>query len=365
MKIAYIIDWDLHDNSGVLNKIFDKIRRWQKSQHVVQLYVVSYRSKNGIIPEDLQDITFIFERPELGFLKFSVFKTYFGRNIGFKGVFSHLIAWRPDVVYYRQSFIWYPSVYKIIQNFPTILEANTHDIAEVRLRAKFITRTIYLLQRNFFLRKIRGVIGVSHEITNLYEHIIPRRITVSNGIDTSKFSYLNIKKGKTDIVFVGTPNQAWHGVEKIEAIAQRLPDVYFHIVGPVPERDTFAGLTNVFFHGYLENVKLSQLYNAMDIGIGSLSLYKVNLNEASPLKVREYLANGLPVILGYTDTDVDNLPYVLNIGNYENNVNDHLDEIAEFIKTWSGKKVKREELFDLIDVSKKEQRRLDFLESFM
>lgn len=36
--------------------------------------------------------------------------------------------------------------------------------------------------------------------------------------------------------------------------------------------------------------------------IGTLALHRKNMTEASPLKTREYLAHGFPVIIGYKDT---------------------------------------------------------------
>ncbi|WP_198264123.1 hypothetical protein [sulfur-oxidizing endosymbiont of Gigantopelta aegis] len=78
----------------------------------------------------------------------------------------------------------------------------------------------------------------------------------------------------------------------------------------------------------------------MNIAIGTLSLHKKNMKEASALKVREYVAYGLPVILGYIDSDLDGCDFILNVGNYERNIHDNLKKIKEFIRFWKDKEIK-------------------------
>ena len=69
-----------------------------------------------------------------------------------------------------------------------------------------------------------------------------------------------------------------------------------------------------------------------DVGIGTLGLHRKSMDEASPLKVREYLAVGLPVLYGYRDPDADDLqPFVLKVANTPTNVVDELDRIDGFV----------------------------------
>ena len=111
--------------------------------------------------------------------------------------------------------------------------------------------------------------------------------------------------------------------------------------------------------------------NSSNVGIGSLSLFKVNLKEASPLKTRDYLARGLPVVVGYHDTDLENHsefnPYFLRVPSDDSpidineiikfykkvysipNVNIKIRELAE---RYLNTKVKMKELIDLLIDSK-------------
>ncbi len=76
------------------------------------------------------------------------------------------------------------------------------------------------------------------------------------------------------------------------------------------------------FHGFLDRAGVMDVLMKTDVACGSLALHRNNMQEASPLKVREALAYGIPVLLGYKDTDLSNLQseYILQIPNTEDNV---------------------------------------------
>jgi len=74
------------------------------------------------------------------------------------------------------------------------------------------------------------------------------------------------------------------------------------------------------------------LLEQCDVGISTLAIDRKGLTEGAPLKTREYLLMGLPVIIGYQDTDLsEKTPYVLNVGLGENNIINNLDEIHSFV----------------------------------
>lgn len=64
------------------------------------------------------------------------------------------------------------------------------------------------------------------------------------------------------------------------------------------------------------------------MAVSSLALHRDGLNEASPLKTREYLVAGVPVLTAYRDTDfLRGAPFLLQLPNVEDNVLPHLAEI--------------------------------------
>jgi hypothetical protein len=99
-------------------------------------------------------------------------------------------------------------------------------------------------------------------------------------------------------------------------------------------------------------------------GIGTLALHRKGMDEACPLKVREYLAYGLPVILGCADADIPkDADYALHIPNTENNVAEHLPEIQSFVESWRGRRVPRTQVAHM-DWAAKETSRLRLLARF-
>ncbi len=114
----------------------------------------------------------------------------------------------------------------------------------------------------------------------------------------------------------------WHGFDRIirgiatyekdrmECANPSLP-VRFVIVGDGPERAVLEQLVNdmsithqVCFKGYQTGKALRELYSTAHIAVSSLGLHRQNLTLASPLKAREYLSMGLPIIFSHEDPDV-------------------------------------------------------------
>ncbi|MNP61531.1 hypothetical protein D3C76_1567280 [compost metagenome] len=97
------------------------------------------------------------------------------------------------------------------------------------------------------------------------------------------------------------------------------------------------------------------------MAIGPLALYRRGMKEASPLKVREYLAYGLPVINGYVDTDFkEEVPFILRIPNEPRNTVHASAAIEEFVHSWQGRRVDRSEV-EHLDVAVKETARIAYM----
>ncbi len=80
--------------------------------------------------------------------------------------------------------------------------------------------------------------------------------------------------------------------------------VFLHFVGDGPELSKYKKLAKCFhlenqiiFYGKKYGKELDDIYNGMDIAISSLGLYKLGFNMSSSLKLNEYLAKGLPIVV--------------------------------------------------------------------
>lgn len=85
-------------------------------------------------------------------------------------------------------------------------------------------------------------------------------------------------------------------------------EVYFHIVGDGSERKKYTSLVKKYkldkyvkFYGSKYGAELDELYNIADAGLAAFGVYKDGFSKLSTIKAREYLAKGLPVILGAED----------------------------------------------------------------
>lgn len=85
-------------------------------------------------------------------------------------------------------------------------------------------------------------------------------------------------------------------------------EIYFHIVGDGPENKKYRSLVEKYklekfvkFYGSKYGTELDELYNIADAGLAAFGVYKDGFSKLSTIKAREYLAKGLPVILGAED----------------------------------------------------------------
>jgi hypothetical protein len=168
-------------------------------------------------------------------------------------------------------------------------------------------------------------------------------------------------------VFIGNPGYPWHGVDKLIDLACRMPDVHIDIVGYDKLPDFEPLPVNLTLHGYLSKNKYQQVLANADAAISSLALHRVQLQEASPLKSRECLAFGLPLVTAYADTDLDDTDcdFLLKIPNKEDNIQTHARSIRDFAYRMRGRRADREFLRKYIDADQKEAMRLSFFEELL
>jgi hypothetical protein len=118
---------------------------------------------------------------------------------------------------------------------------------------------------------------------------------------------------------------------------------------------------NIEFRSRLTREQYEPIVGKCTAGIGSLGLHRIQMFEGGPLKVREYAAFGLPLILACRDVDVpEDAPYALYIPNTEDNIAMSLPAIRDFVEKWRGRRVPREQVAHM-DWAVKEQKRLEFI----
>jgi len=371
LKIAYIVNEDITKNCGVVQKIRSQISVWKSHGHEVKVFSLSAAGtvsllENGVIVGR--------KVPAWGVKKLI---SYFHRTSRLN---SQLQGYNPDVIFMRH-IIYFPFTVSILKKCaPYIVELNTNDVNDFRRRFK--KYSVYnLFTRGLLFGNAAGYVSVSYELRDDADFSKYKKPTVviGNGIDIKNID----KKGKSDAdpkqplqaVFIGSAKlQFWHGLDKLVYLASKLHDVIFHIIGPTMEDminvdPGIKNINNIRCHGYLDEERAQGIVKKCDVGISTLSLYLNGMEEASPLKSRQYLSQGIPIIVGYKDTDLSchERPFILNIGNYEKNVEDNLDLIKEFILRSREFDTEEIQAFaqDHLDSEAKECKRLDFFQEIL
>lgn len=160
------------------------------------------------------------------------------------------------------------------------------------------------------IRNAAGLIAVTQEILT-YEserigsnHLQGRqpRYVYSNGIDFSRCLLAEDSRGGIPkMLFVAAVFQPWHGLDLLlEKVASSMKEFELHLVGNTDS--LIVDDSRVILHGTLSDKEILLLVEKIDIGIGSLGMFRNDLKEAATLKVREYFASGLPVYATHRDS---------------------------------------------------------------
>jgi hypothetical protein len=347
MKIAYLAFTDFNKESGVSKKIHSQIKEWISKGHTTKLFLVSDNNNVAPIFEDI-DIEIISYGNLLHRLLLLNFK--------------QVLKWKPDHVYLRFCF-FYPSLKKLLRLFPTTVEINTDDLSEFKISLSKVNYIYHKFTRNILLQNVKKMVFVTNEIGTLFDKYKKEKIVIGNGIELENYYQLPVTNNKTpNLIFIGSPGLPWHGVDKIIKLANHFKDWKFHIVGYTSKDINLNIPSNVTCYGYLNKNDYENLMLISDIAIGSLALHRNDMDEACTLKVREYLAYGIPTIIGYQDTDfMEGHPYILQISNKEDSIETHKEQILKFVDEWADKRVPAEKIKHL-DYGLKEEIRLSFME---
>jgi len=178
-----------------------------------------------------------------------------------------------------------------------------------KLVEKFISRKL--------IKKSCGVIGVTSEIAataaiksekNLTTYILP------NGIDYDivKVSReINIvQNGLINLLFIASSISSWHGLDRIIQGVLDDPRLKLFVIGEYSSEDNYLKNERIVFLGYKDKDEINDIAKQCHIALGCFAFDRINLSEAVTLKVREYLAMGIPVYSGAKDAVIPNdFPY--------------------------------------------------------
>jgi hypothetical protein len=353
MKIAYLINHNIQKNDGVTKKVYDQVQEWRSSSNEVKVYALTDK---GLGTDSMLD-SLIYEKKN--FIHARIFKN--------KKLLNDIKTYKPDLVYFRFD-TWGRTLNEIISSYKSIAELNSFDANETLVIFKyhksvknFLALLAYRLTRGFVLSKVSAYIAVTKEIARHKSNLIYHKpnLCLTNGINLDEYHIIKPTKHlvkRKGFFFIGTPNQPWQATDLIKQIANRLPQYDFHIVGEIG-----VSSDNIFFYGYLSKEEYLEILKKCQICIGTLGMHLLQMSEASPLKIREYLAYGYPVIIGCDDSAFPNaLPkFIKKIDLKENLSELQLNVIKDFMRDFGDFIVPHADL-DSINIRFIEKKRLNF-----
>lgn len=176
-------------------------------------------------------------------------------------------------------------------------------------------------------------------------------IGIKNGINLADVQPISGKSldDTVDLLIVALM-QPYHGYERLLYGLKKYylsgnRKILCHFVGDGPEREAYEKIVSdnnlqeyVIFYGPKGGKELDEIYERADIGVCSLGGYKKGLFWSSELKSREYLAKGLPIIVGMEldVSDVIDKNYMLHFPNDASVID--IEKILTFYDTIYQKK---------------------------
>ncbi len=218
----------------------------------------------------------------------------------------------------------------ILSFFKTVyIEHNTLLDNELRFLNRKIERFLHLVTM-FFISKSR----VTHIAVNeeLQAHLIDdfscskkRTLYIQNGFKMPNLQSRGLlpdalekaKKAASNSVcktaiFTGN-GYPWHGLETIIELVKDRSDLQLLIAGPYKADDSLP--EHIHLLGKLDTATLYSVYEQCDFAISTFRWDLLGITDGSPLKTREYLCLGLPILTHYHDSaeDFPSLhPYIFN-----------------------------------------------------
>jgi glycosyltransferase involved in cell wall biosynthesis len=262
------------------------------------------------------------------FSRIPLFCSLFRIHPVYTQAYTDIGQFNPDVILWRFSITTVPGIFNPRKICPDVLFMSEHQAKELEeLSMTLPGRILYpVMKRNArkVLENIDAVLGVTSEITG-YELALAGRnvpsLTMTNSIDVEGCPKRNYRHS-ADIIrllYVGSNTTDWHGLDRVlkgMADYQGNLKLELHIAGDAGYSiqklvRTLKLTDHVVFHGYTTGKSLDSLFDISDLAIGTLGMHRKKLSQGSTLKVREYMARGIPFMISYEDEDLfPGLPYV-------------------------------------------------------
>ena len=349
-RIAYLAGYGEEAGNSLRRKIDGQMAQWRSVGHEGKLFQLN--------PATMHEVG--------GGLagQAGYFSRYLKRA---RQVVSEVEAFQPDLIYSRY-FLYSRALVKLANEWPSVIEVNADDLLEYRGRAAPV-RWLNLLTRGKTYRAFDRYVSVTNEIMQCLPVTDPRGEVIANGVPDADILTGGSQAPDNErplIGFIGSVGAYWHGYEELVAFADANRDFDFLVIG----QDPGGSAPNLTSAGAMPHAQASEELKKCDVAFSTLGLFRKGLVEACPLKSRQYLGLGLPMVTAYPDPDLPgDLPFVLELPNEAGNLMNHKDKVREFILAAKGHQEWRDQALNFaretLANSVKETRRLSLFEELV
>jgi hypothetical protein len=351
-KIAYVLTFDPSAGSGLWLRLKERLDVWQNAGVSADIFICCRKSS-----------ALVLEPPTPGHrIHLLTGTTPFLASFGLP---RRLASLNPDLIYMRYN-LPYPSMIEVARRWPTILEIHSDDKLEWEQRPRRY-RMMGTVFRPFLFRQVAAMVMVDPELLRSSSFPVEKipSTAISNGIripaDIRYDGSRQRRSGPPRLVLSVGNTESWQGIDKFLALALRQPDLEFHLLG-LDAAQLADCPRNVTVHGRLQPGDVTSFLSTMDIGVGNLALERASRHSPSPLKVREYVATGLPCIIAHDDPDLDGMDGMLNLGYGFTDLQQAAVAVGDFAQRWTGRTCSLA-MADSVDLSAKEAERQAFFEA--
>lgn len=300
---GYFVHFNARDTAGVSNKIDMQLREFAR-HYEIQEIDIRMSSKN-------------FLRNAMSVLPYV--------SICWDYTDAYRLIANPDFLYIRKvggDYKHYKFLRYIKRNFPDckiLIEIPTYPYFWEGIKS--ITGVLLLKDYYNYCCKMRKYIDRIVTYSDDTEIFGIPTLRIKNGIDVQSIHPIDVypeySPEKLNLIAVAVM-RPHHGYERvIEGLRQYYCDngeydTHIHMVGDGAERELYEKLIQKYkleshftFYGMKSGKELHEIYCKADLALSSFGWYKDRVSKSSTLKVREYLAKGLPVISGCREDAFD------------------------------------------------------------
>lgn len=329
LNILFLIYHGFSKTSGITKKVFYQINGLRALGH--RVYVCSYD-----FAEDGSKVRYVDNNiiDNYGNGKIAAIK----KRISYGAIIHFTIENHIDFVYARSFHNANPFTINLFHQFrksgiKSVIEIPTYPYDQEYvgyIMKDQIELKVDQLFRKQLAKQTNAIVTFTEDKTIFGQ----KTICISNGVEFESIQLKsNCKYNSDTIHFIGVAEvHYWHGFDRmIKGIGEYYRNggkrkLIFHIVGGVSDSEMhdsihakgFAELAKEYkiedrlvYHGQMFGKKLDELFDQCDFGIGSLARHRCGISSIKTLKNREYAARGIPFIYSETDSDFDQMPYIL------------------------------------------------------